>query len=352
MDLLDNTLFDIPMILWIVALAILIGVFAVTWILRSIFLKRYKRLSASGIQDLNLFIAGEIGRTSIIFLMVLSFYVASLVLPFEVRFRIFINLVMEITLLVQVGIWGMGIINYLIDRKARASIEDDPSLVTTLVAMQKIAQFVVWTVIILIVLENLPGIEITSLIAGLGITGIAVALAVQNILGDLFSSLSIVLDKPFVLGDSITVDQFAGTVEKIGMKSTRVRSFQGEELIFSNSDLLSSRIQNFKRMQRRRTILNLHVSSDTPAEKLKQIPEMIAEIIRGQQQVTFDRAHLFDIGGAGISYEVVYFIETQDYTVYMDRRQVINLAILNRFQEESIQFATPSQTVYIGNPGV
>lgn len=352
MDFLDNIFFDIPLILWIVSLAILIGVFAVTWLLRSIFLKRYQRLSASNTQVLNSFIAGEIGQTKITFLVILSIFAASLTLPFEGRLRSFINLVMEIALLIQIGIWGMGIINFVIDRRARASIEDDPSMVTTLTAMRKIAQFVLWTVIILIILENLPGIEITSLIAGLGITGIAVALAVQNILGDLFSSLSIVLDKPFVLGDSITVDQYSGTVEKIGLKSTRVRSFQGEELIFSNSDLLSSRIQNFKRMQRRRTILHLHVSTDTPAEKLKQIPEMIAQIVREQEQVTFDRAHLFDIGGTGISFELVYFLETQDYTIYMDRRQAINIAILNRFQEEGIEFATPTQTVYIGNPSV
>lgn len=349
MDLLQVAILQIPVYLWIAALGIFFFVFLTTVLVRKIFLIRYQRLSALRAQDVNALIAGEIGRMKIFFIFILSIFLGSLVLPLQEGPREFINLVMVIALMIQIGIWGMGIINFLIDRKAKATVEEDPGTFTTLVTLKKAAQFILWTIIILVIFENLPGIEVTSLLAGLGIGGVAVALAVQNILGDLFSSLTIVLDKPFVLGDSITVDQYSGTVEKIGLKSTRIRSFQGEQLIFSNSDLLSSRIQNFKRMNRRRTIIHLIVSADTPYEKLKRIPEMVAEEIDGLDQVTFDRAHMFDIGGTGIDYEIVYYLETQDYTVYMDRRQAINFALLERLQAEGIRLATPMHTVLINN---
>jgi len=191
------------------------------------------------------------------------------------------------------------------------------------------------------------GVDITALIAGLGIGGIAVALALQNVLGDLFASLSIVLDKPFVIGDFIIVDDLLGTVEHIGLKTTRVRSLFGEQLVFSNSDLLNSRIRNYKRMHERRIVFSLGVTYQTPYEKLAAIPDIIREIIELQEQVRFDRAHFKEYGDFALEFEIVYYMLVPDYNAYMDTQQAINLALYERFEKEGISFAYPTQTLYV-----
>ncbi|HPK54642.1 MAG TPA: mechanosensitive ion channel family protein, partial [Smithellaceae bacterium] len=198
----------------------------------------------------------------------------------------------------------------------------------------------------LLVLDNL-GVNITGLVAGLGIGGIAVALAVQNILGDLLASLSIVLDKPFVIGDSIVVDSFSGTVEHIGLKTTRIRSISGEQLVFSNNDLLKSRIQNYKRMQERRVVFGFGVTYQTPLEKLPLINRIIREIIAAQPNSRFERVHFKEYGDSALNYEVVYFVMTPEYGIFMDVQETINLEIFRRFQEEGIEFAYPTRTVLI-----
>jgi small-conductance mechanosensitive channel len=203
-----------------------------------------------------------------------------------------------------------------------------------------------WTIILLVALDNL-GFNVTTLIAGLGISGIAIALAVQNILGDLFSSFSIVLDKPFVIGDFIIIDEYLGTVEYVGIKTTRIRSLSGEQLIFSNSDLLKSRIRNFKRMFERRVVFSVSVVYGTSHENLVKIPKMIREIILNQDRVRFDRAHFKEYGAYSLNFEIVYWIQNPDYNVYMDTQQNINLAIYEQFNREGIQFAYPTQTVLL-----
>ena len=200
--------------------------------------------------------------------------------------------------------------------------------------------------ILLLILENV-GVDVTALIAGLGVGGIAVALAAQNILGDLFSSMSIVLDKPFVLGDFIIVGDMMGTVEKIGLKTTRVRSLSGEQLIFSNSDLLGSRIRNFKRMQERRIVFSIGVAYDTPAEKLTAIPGMLRAAVEAQEPVRFDRAHFAKFGDSALIYEVVYFVLKPDYNLSMDIQQAINLRLFREFADRQIEFAFPTQTLHL-----
>jgi len=205
---------------------------------------------------------------------------------------------------------------------------------------------ILWSVIVLMALENV-GIDITALVAGLGVGGIAVALAVQNILGDLFASLSIVLDKPFVIGDFIIIGDYMGTVEHIGLKTTRIRSLSGEQLVFANNDLLQSRIRNFKRMYERRVVFNLGVVYQTPHEKLQKIPQIVREIIEQQHPVRFDRAHFKSFGDFSLNFEVVYWVQNPDYTVYMDIQQAINLEIYRRFAEEGIEFAYPTQSIFV-----
>jgi small-conductance mechanosensitive channel len=184
-------------------------------------------------------------------------------------------------------------------------------------------------------------------VAGLGIGGIAVALAIQNILGDLFASLSIALDKPFVIGDFIIVDQLLGTVEHIGLKTTRIRSLSGEQIVFSNADLLNSRIRNYKRMYERRVVFSIGVTYQTPYEKLASIGTTLKEIIESQPDVRFDRAHFREYADSSLNYEVVYYVKSPDYNRYMDIQQAINLEIYRRFQDGGIEFAYPTRTLYL-----
>src|SRR5690606_319662 len=192
----------------------------------------------------------------------------------------------------------------------------------------------------------------TALIASLGVGGIAVALAAQNILGDLFSSLSIMFDKPFVVGDFIIVGEELGTVEKIGLKTTRVRSLHGEQLIFSNTDLLNSRIRNFKRMYQRRIVFSIGITYEPPYEKLKEVASMLRAIVQAHDLVRFDRAHFKGFGDSSLDFEVVYWVLDSDFNKYMDIQQAINLEIFRRFEEQGIAFAYPVRTVHLrGNQG-
>jgi small-conductance mechanosensitive channel len=216
-------------------------------------------------------------------------------------------------------------------------------------ALAFLGKLALWTVAFLLILDNL-GVDITTLIAGLGVGGIAVALAAQNVLGDLFASLSIVMDKPFVLGDFIVVGDFQGTVEHIGLKTTRLRSLSGELLVFPNSDLLTSRIRNFKHMQERRVVFAIGVTYETALSELQEIPQIIKEAITSQEQTRFDRAHLQRFGESALIYEAVYFVSVPDYALYMDIQQRVNFRLLEGFASRGIEFAYPTQTVHLPQP--
>ena len=209
-----------------------------------------------------------------------------------------------------------------------------------------IINVIIWAVGLLFLFDNL-GYNVTTIIAGLGIGGIAIALAAQNILGDLFNYFVIFFDRPFEVGDFITVDDKKGTVEHIGIKTTRLISVNGEQLAFSNSDLTKSRIHNFKRMERRRVVFSLGVVYTTSSQKLEQIPTMIRAIIEKQEGTVFDRAHFVTFGSYSLNFEVVYFVESAEYIQYMNTQQEINLSIIKKFASEGIEFAYPTQTVLV-----
>lgn len=203
---------------------------------------------------------------------------------------------------------------------------------------------VIWLLGFLLLFDNL-GYNVTTIVAGLGIGGIAIALAAQNILGDLFNYFVIFFDRPFEIGDFITVDDKKGTVEYIGIKTTRLKSITGEQLVFSNSDLTNSRIHNFKRMEQRRVVFSLGVIYQTPTQLLEKIPTLVKGIVEAQAGVTFDRAHFQKFGASSLDYEVVYFVGTSDYNQYMDLQQKINMEIFKVFEQEGIDFAYPTQSI-------
>ncbi len=244
-----------------------------------------------------------------------------------------------IVILIQIGLWAVEIIQYWLIRRQIALTGKEGEKKGSVAAIVIFAKIVIWTLVIILVLENIPGIHVTTLIASLGIGGIAIGLALQKILGDLFASLTISIDQPFVEGDAISVDEFSGQVEHIGLKSTRVRSDTGEELIFSNSDLLNSRIRNFKSMNHRLVVFTINVSHDTPFKKLQKIPKILKDIIEAQPKVTFKRSHLKQIDGSNLLYEVVYTINAADFDLYMDTQQKVNLEILRQFDDQDILMA-------------
>lgn len=208
----------------------------------------------------------------------------------------------------------------------------------------RIAKGVIWGIALILFLDNI-GVKITSLVAGLGIGGVALAFAAQNVLTDIFCFFTIFFDKPFEIGDFIISGDHMGTVEHIGVKTTRLRALGGEQLVVSNTDLTGSRIRNYKTMQQRRVLFSLGVTYDTPNEKLKQIPQIIQKIIEETEDTTFARAHFASFGSYSLNFEVVYFVLTSDYDRYMDINQRVNLAIKEEFERLGVKFAFPTSVV-------
>jgi small-conductance mechanosensitive channel len=216
----------------------------------------------------------------------------------------------------------------------------------TIMIFMGVGKFLVFIVIMLLTLDNF-GVKVVSLLAGLGIGGIAVALAAQKVLGDLFASVSIILDKPFEVGDIISLGTITGTVESIGIKTTRIRSVTGEQIIIANSDLLESRVTNFKRMQERRITFGISISNQTSKENLQAIVTLVKNIIENQSDARFDRGHLKGFSANSVDYEFVFWVTKPEYIAYMDVQEKINLAILDAFEEKKINLAYPAQKVLL-----
>ena len=250
--------------------------------------------------------------------------------------------------LAAVMIFGAVVISSIIIYLFNKYFEKKQTSVNKL-AMQWLAviiKAIVWVSALLLFLDNLD-IKITPVLAGLGIGGVAVAFAAQAILEDMFSFVTIFFDRPFEIDDFIIVDDMSGTVEHIGIKTTRVRSISGEQLIFSNKDLTNSRVRNYKRMQNRRVVFSVGVTYDTPLDKLKEIPGLIKDIIDAVEKTQFDRAHFNEFADSSLDFEIVYFVLSQEYAVYMDVQQAINFGIKEAFDARGIAFAYPTQTLYL-----
>ncbi len=350
MIIFDQVYLGNSLLKWVIALPVAVAIYVALSVLRRMVGIRLKSFADRTTTDLDDFVADLVQvRTKKILFFALAIYGASLVLVLPPDVQKIILGAVFVLLFLQVGLWGNGIISFLVTRRAAKDGEEGLNLEAYSV-ITWIAKAALWTIVVLLALNNL-GIEITALVAGLGISGIAVALAVQNILGDLFASLSIVMDRPFVIGDFIIVGDQMGTVEHVGLKTTRVLSLSGEQIVFSNTDLLGSRIRNFRRMNERRVLFTLGMTYQTPADKLERIPGMIREIIEVQKQVRFDRAHFSNFGDFSLNFEIVYWVLDRDYALYMGIQQEINLALYRKFEEEGIEFAYPTQTLFIEKNG-
>jgi small-conductance mechanosensitive channel len=348
LDILERTVLGNTIVQWATALLAALLAYLVLCLARRFVRQRLERLAPRTKTQWDDIAAQAVARTKGLFLLLVALFIGSHLLQISGRAGAITRSLLVIALLVQGGLWLGTVTTALLGRYREMAKEKDPAAVTTISALGFMSRLVIWSVVLLLALDNL-GIHVTALVAGLGVGGIAVALAVQNVLGDLFASLSIVLDKPFVNGDFIIVDDLLGSVEYVGLKTTRLRSLSGEQLVFSNADLLGSRIRNYGRMYERRVVFGIGVTYQTPREKLERIPAIIRAAVETQEQTRFDRSHFQKYGDFALQFETVYYVLTPDYNTYMDRQQAINLAIHAAFEKERIEFAYPTQTVFVAN---
>jgi small-conductance mechanosensitive channel len=325
---------------WLVAGGIFTAVLTTLLFLRPLIRRYADRMRKTERQELLEIPMQVLSRTTLLFLVAVSAYFALRSLQLGEALELAITSIITITAFVQGGLWAAAAVHAWIER--RRTTAADRAVVGSLSIISFLAGVVIWALVVLATLDNL-GVNITALVAGLGIGGVAVALALQNVLGDLFASLSIALDRPFVVGDFLAVDAFLGSVEYIGIKTTRLRSLDGEQIIISNGDLLKSRVRNFGRMVERRVQFATRASYTTPVELIERIPQVIREAIEAQKQTRFDRSHFLRHGDAALEFETVYIVLTADYNQFMDIQQAINLRIHRKFSEMGVDFAIPTQ---------
>ncbi len=324
------------------ALAVFLAVLFVFKIIQIILLRRLQRLAdktKTEIDDIFIEIIKKI-RPPFYFLLALYFALRGLEVSSWIGKAV--SAVLMIWIIYQAIVSLQILINRVVKKKVAKDIDSEAAIEL----LGKIFKGILWAIGLLFILSNL-GINVTSLVAGLGIGGIAVAFALQNILADLFSSFAIFFDKPFRPGDFIVLGNYKGTVEKIGIKTTRLRSLQGEELIVSNQELTSAKIQNFGQLKERRVSMKIGITYETPLEKLKIIPEIIKEIVSGIEGIRFDRAFFTAFGDFALIYEVVYFVESSDYLLYLNANQQILFKMKERFEKEKIEFAYPTQKIFM-----
>lgn len=337
----DNTPED-----WLLALLALSACLLVFRVVRRIVLSRLTRMLNTD-HIAGQFVIEVLSATRILLAAAVGLYVALQLLTLppsaeKIANRTFVGL-----LLLQAGFWASRSLEFWMrHRFAPTATEADGARTMTRSLLSFLGRAVLWSVVALLILDNM-GLNVTTLVASLGIGGVAVALAVQNILGDLFASLSIAIDKPFVINDFIIVDDLMGTVEHVGLKTTRIRSLSGEQIVFSNTDLLKSRIRNYKRMNERRALFTIGVTYDTPPELLEVIPGLIRSAIESQNGVRFERAHFRGFGPSSLDFEAVYYLRDPDFQTYMDVQQAINLQLVRDFAAHKISFAFPTQTLHV-----
>ena len=337
-------LLGIPPTEWLIAGIIGIVVWAALWILRNLIAARYKKHSGAKNPTLIRLIAYLIGSTTQLFFFAVALDAAqaSLTLPGRVQ-QVVANTAL-ILILTQVGLWAGRAVRFYLEMK-ELERGADRVFAGSLDIINFVARMLIWSLLILVALDNL-GINITALLAGLGVGGVAVALALQNVLGDLFASLSIALDKPFVIGDNLTIDTFIGKVEHIGIKTTRLRSESGEQIILSNADILKSRVRNFGRLSQQRILATIRLDFDTPADKLKEMPRLLESIVREHAQARFERCHLKTLGESCFQFELSYFVQQPAVNPMLDLQQAVNFRIIDELRRLGVEFAYPTQLVF------
>ena len=332
---------------WGVAIAIAVVSFLALMLVRRLLVARLTAVAKRTSTVVDDILVDLVGKTRPYFLAIAALVLGSRWLTLPPKADRLLETGFALVLLAQIGVWGTTVVSGTIQRHIeRRSVRADTTSASTIRAIGIAVKLLLWCVLIITALARF-GVNVTALVTGLGIGGVAIALAVQSILSDVFAALSIVFDRPFDVGDFIVVDQVQGTVEHIGLKTTRLRSISGEQIIVSNGELLKNRIRNFKRMFERRVVFLIDVTYDTPPETMERLPAMVREVVTAQQPVRFDRSHFSGFTESALRVETVYFVLDPDYNRYLDIQQRINLELLRRFNAEHIRFAFPSRAIYV-----
>lgn len=345
-EFLSREIFGNPVRAWALAGGAFAAFMAFGVLLKSVVLGRLRALAAKTATDFDDTLVGALSSVRMAEIAVVAAYLATRSLFLGGMTQ----KVLHIALVVVATLRGTALIQGLLAyawRSATASAQEgDPTARSAFRNVEFILNGLLWAAAALFILDNL-GVNVTTAVAGLGIGGIAIAMAAQQVLGDLFSSFVIFMDKPFKVGDFIIVGELMGVVENVGIKTTRVRSLSGEVLVFSNSDLTSSRIRNFKQMKERRVVFGFGILYETPHAQVAKVPEMVKRIFQGLPKARLDRVHFKSFGASSLDFEVVYYVLDADYNLYMDVQQQANLALMERFAAEGIGFAYPTTTVYM-----
>ncbi|MDA1061030.1 MAG: mechanosensitive ion channel family protein [bacterium] len=334
----DNTVRN-----FVVAFVWFIGLFFAFKIFTKVVVKRLDKLAEKTSNNFDDALIDVINNIHWFFYVVLALYFPLMMLALNETAVSWIHGIFVVAFVYEFIRFLMGLIDVGLRSMAKKKGNEDASAFQ---GIRLVIKIFLWVTGLLLVLSNL-GFDITSLVAGLGIGGIAIALAVQNILGDMFSSFSIVFDKPFIVGDYIVIGTDKGVVKKIGLKTTRLETLQGEELIISNKELTSVRLQNFKKMKQRRITFNIGVTYETSAKRLKEIDVLIEKIIKKVKDTEFVRCHFQGFGEFSLNFEVVYFVKSGDYSIFMDKQEEINFAIVDAFGKNKIEMAYPTQTLFV-----
>ncbi len=327
---------------WAASISIAVAVLVFAYMVKGFICSRLEKRASLTVARWNDILLVMVQRTGFAFFLVLALHFGTLGLLLPEKAELVKKYIFFFFLFYQLGIWLTSALQFTGESYSRENIEKEPGKATLVATLVVLGNMMIWLTMVLMLLSNY-GVNISALVAGLGIGGVAVALALQNILGDLFASLSIVLDKPFAIGDAINVNGLTGTVEHIGLKTTRIRSITGEQLIFGNSDLLKNVVRNFKRMDRRRVVFTFGLIYETPPEKLHRARDIVKDLVEKQPHSTFDRCHLQTFAASSLDYELVYWVESPDYNVYINAHHDILVGILGAFARESLEFAYPTQ---------
>ncbi|MDX3907383.1 MAG: mechanosensitive ion channel family protein [Pigmentiphaga sp.] len=339
----------IPLANWVLAAIVAVVVFVVARLAIRFVRRRLQALTQMQDTSISALIADIVSATSNVLLALAALLIGATVLDLPERWSGRVSSLWFVVAILQVALWAHRGITHGLRAYFRRHTTSQATQMTAMASLSIwAAKVVLWTIVLLAMLSNM-GVNITAFVASLGVGGIAVALAVQNILGDLFASLSIAVDKPFEVGDFIVVGSMAGTVEHVGLKTTRIRALSGEQIVMSNTGMLDATIQNYKRLRERRIVFQFRLTYDSTPEQLRQVPGIVEKIIREQDQTRFDRAHFKGFGESSLDFEVVYIVLDPGYNLYMDIQQAINLAMMEAFDELGVSFAFPSRTLYVAS---
>lgn len=333
---------------WLLAVGTFLGLVIVFKIFSSVIISKLKKASERTATDIDDFFIGLVKNVKPPFYFFVAMYAATQLLELNGLVGKIIFGAFLVTVVYQAITVLQRVIDYGIKKILMGSDEEtDQDKEAIIKLIGQLTKASLWIVGALLILSNF-GIDVTSLIAGLGIGGIAIALALQSVLGDMFASFSIFVDKPFKVGDFIAISPTEkGTVEKVGVKTSRLRTLQGQQIVISNKKLTDSSVENFRRMEKRRSTFVFGVTYDTPLEKLKEIPDMITEIVKSTENAKLDRVHFKALNASSLDFEVVFTMQVPGYADFMDAQQKINFEIMEKFEEEKIEFAYPTQTLFV-----